>query len=192
MHPKKLVFAVLPLLSIVSAPALAGGAMLFKLGGMHLMDDRQSIDFVERDFDATSKTAYGIQLEHRFKKGIAIGVEYNFYRHEYSPPSSPSGTAETRAIMVSAKKYFGNEGVLHPYFGFGIGIGRTNVDHGGLTPYTDEELTTPIQFVAGLEFRVDNLSFLVEAKHIHHEIESGGNEYNPTATGVFAGFGFNW
>jgi len=44
----------------------------------------------------------------------------------------------------------------------------------------------------GFELRLDNLSFLAEVKHLYHDIEGGGNEYNPTATGVFVGMGFNW
>ncbi|MCK7579438.1 MAG: hypothetical protein MZV65_29415 [Chromatiales bacterium] len=46
--------------------------------------------------------------------------------------------------------------------------------------------------VIGVELRFDNLAFTLEAKHLYHDIESGGNEYDPTATGVFAGVGFTW
>lgn len=193
MKSSRAVLALTLLMSVLPVAAEAAGAFMFKLGSMQLRDDSQILGLQERTLDSGSQTAYGALLEHRFRKGgVGLGVEYAFYRHEYSPPASPAGTAETRAIMVSARKYFINEGGVHPFIGFGVGIGRTNVDHGTPVPYNDEELTTPFQVVAGVEFRTDNLSFLVEAKHIYHDIESGGNEYNPTATGIFAGFGFNW
>lgn len=193
MNRSRAVFAVTLLMSALPVAAEAAGALIFKLGSMQLRDENQNFGLLDRNLDSGSQTAYGAMLEHRMRKGgVGIGVEYAFYRHEYSPPASPAGTAETRAIMVSARKYFIDEGVVHPFIGFGVGLGRTNVSHGTPTPYSDEEFTTPFQVVAGVEFRTDNLSFMIEAKHIYHDIESGGNEYNPTATGIFAGFGFNW
>jgi len=193
MHRYLSVLGISVLMSMLSAPALAGGAILFKLGAMQLQDTRQELDLVQRDLDAISQSALGIQFEHRFRKnGVAIGVEYNIYRHEYSPPAGSPGTAETRAIMVSARNYFLKDSAVRPFVGFGIGVGRTDVDHGGVTPYSDREYTTPFQVAAGVEFRADNLSFLVEGKYMHHDIEGGGNEYDPTAIGLFAGFGFNW
>jgi hypothetical protein len=41
-----------------------------------------------------------------------------------------------------------------------------------------------------MELRFDNLSFMLEAKHIYFNVDS--NQYDPTATGVLAGMGFNW
>jgi hypothetical protein len=176
----------------LSVPAQADGAFLFKLGSAQLQDETQTLG-ATRDLNATSDVAFGAMLEHRIRRnGIGLGVEYVLYRHEYTPPTNPSGTAETRAIMFSARKYFLYDKPVRPFIGFGLGAGRTNVENAGVTPYTDEEYTTVFQAVAGVEFRVDNLSFMIEVKRFQHDIESGGSEYDPTANAVFAGFGFNW
>lgn len=44
----------------------------------------------------------------------------------------------------------------------------------------------------GVELRFDNLSLLVEAKTLYLDNASNDVEYDPTASGVFVGAGFNW
>jgi hypothetical protein len=197
MNVSRIVLAVTLLMSFLPVAAYAGGAMIFKLGAMQLQDDSQFFGGLPRTLDSGSNMAYGILLEHRFQKsGIGVGVEYTFYRHAYTPPASPDGTAEARAIMISVRKYFLKEGIVHPFIGLGVGVGQTNVNHSTPIPFSDKEVTTPFQAVVGVEFRSDNLSFLIEAKHIHHDVNNSENqtnpEYDPSATGIFAGFGFNW
>jgi hypothetical protein len=194
MHAIRSRLAFLSLIPALFLPAAAqaDGAFIFKLGTAQVQDQSQVMG-ATRELDATSSVAYGAMFEHRFRKnGIGLGVEYAFYRHEYSPPTNPNGTAETRALMFSARKYFLYDKPVRPFIGFGLGVGRTNVENAGVTPYTDEEYTTVFQAVAGVEFRVDNLSFMLEVKRFQHDIEGGGNEYDPTSNAVFAGFGFNW
>jgi Outer membrane protein beta-barrel domain len=179
-------------LSCLSPVAWADGAFLFKLGNLQLRDTTQTLD-IDHEFERNSASAYGAMVEHRFRRsGIGIGAEYALYRHEYTPPGDPKGMAETRALMFSARKYFLYDKPVRPFIGFGLGIGRTRIDNAGPTPYNDKEFTTVFQGTAGVEFRIENLSIMVEVRHLQHDIEGGGNEYDPTATGLFAGFGLNW
>jgi opacity protein-like surface antigen len=180
-------FLALPL------PSLADGAFLLKLGRMQLRDANQMLGFANRDFDASSYDTFAMLVEHRLRKsGIGLGFEYVIYRNDYTPPAAPSGTAETRAMLFAARKYFAPGGNVHPYIGLGVGFGNTTVEHGGLTPYSDEEFTTVFQGVAGVEFRAENFSMMLEVRHLYHDKEQGIDEYDPSATGVFLGFGFNW
>jgi opacity protein-like surface antigen len=188
MRPFRLLLASL----LIASPTLteAGGAFLFKAGTVRLNDTSQLLDSAPRDLDDVSYSTLTLNLEARRKSGVAFGAEFITYRHDFTPPTSPEpGVARTRTLQFVGKKYFKVGGPLHPYLGAGIGGGHTEVTYPG---FTDDEFTLVLQAVLGLEMRFENLSFVVEAKHLYHDIEGGGNEYDPSGTGFFAGMGFNW
>lgn len=176
-------------LVMLAGTADAGGAFFIKGGAMRLQDDGQLFEGQQRNLDETSYSTFAINLEGRQKNGVALGVEFLTYRNDFTPPVAQPGEAKTIAIQFVGKKYFVDGGTFHPYIGGGVGVGRTNVTYGALS---DEEFTLAIQVLLGIELRFDNLSFVLEGKHLYHDIEGGGNEYNPTASGVFAGMGINW
>lgn len=192
MHPFRVSLSAL--LFALPVVANAGGAFLFKGGTVRLADSSQQLDFGARNLDERSRSTYAVNIEARKRNGVAFGAEYLTYRHDFTPPATPQeGEARTRALMFVAKKYFFDRGPVHPYFGAGIGAGRTSVSFVSATKsFSDDEFTTVLQAVLGIELRFDNLSFVFEGKHLYHDIEGGGNEFDPTATGLFAGFGFNW
>lgn len=188
--PALLLAAVLVLLP---GAATAGGALFIKGGALRLQDDGQTIDIQQRSLDETSHSTLAFSWEVRKRSGVALGMEFLTYRNEFTPPAAEPGEAKTVALQFVGKKYFIDGGVFHPYVGGGIGGGRTNVSYtSGGTEFSDEEYTLAMQILLGFELRFDNLSFVLEAKHLYHDIESGGNEYDPTATGIFAGMGINW
>lgn len=188
MRPHRLLLATLLLAS--PTLVLADGALLVKAGALRLNDSGQVFESAARDLDDTSHSTLSVSFEARRRGGVAFGIEYISYRHDFTPPAGPqAGEARTRVLQFIGKKYFHTSGVLHPYIGAGIGGGRVEVTGTGIS---DEEFTTALQAVLGLEWRFENLSFVLEAKHLYHDIEGGGNEYDPTGTGVFAGMGFNW
>ena len=193
MHSACIRFAPALLLSAVlvmlPGTAAAGEALFIKGGAMRLQDDGQMIDLQPRNLDDTSYSTLAFSWEVRKNNGVALGMEFLTYRNEFTPPTVQPGEAKTIALQFVGKKYFIDSGVFHPYVGGGVGVGRTNVTYAG---FSDEEFTLAIQVLLGLEFRFDNLSFVIEGKQLYHDIEGGGNEYNPTATGVFAGMGINW
>lgn len=184
---------MIPLMALLPALAQAGGAFLVKGGTMRLSDDRQMLDLANRDLEENSNGTIAFNIEARKRNGVALGFEYINYRHDFTSPVGESGEARTQTAQFLGKKYFIQGGPVHPYLGVGIGAGKTNVDYtGGGGAFTDQEFTLALQALLGMELRFDNLSFLAEVKHMYHDIEGGGNEYDPTATGLFVGMGFNW
>ena len=181
---------VLGLCALLPSMAHAGGAVLIKGGVLRLTDETQTVDFVPLNFDDQSQRGFAFNVEGRKRNGVALGAEYVSYHHEFTTPSTQTGTAETKVVNFLAKKYFIENGPVHPYLGMGIGVGHTYLHSASIV--SDTEFTFSLQALLGLELRFDSLSFLAEVKHLYHDIESGGNEYNPTATGVFIGMGFNW
>jgi hypothetical protein len=182
--------------ALLALPAVteAGGIFLFKGGALRLADDSQTLDLAPRNLDEESMGTLALSIEARKKNGVAFGAEFVTYRNEFTPPTAPGpGEARTRVLQFVGKKYFSPTDVFHPYFGAGIGVGNTEVTFtsGGVS-FSDEEFTLALQAVVGFELRFDNLSFVLEAKHLYHDIEGGGNEFDPTSTGAFVGLGFNW
>ena len=181
------VLAMLPTL------AQAGGALLMKGGAMRLSDNTQTLDLVSRNLDDTSNSTLAINVEGRVQNGMAFGAEYLTYSHDFTSATAQTGDVKTQTLQFLAKKYFIQGGPVHPYVGVGIGFGRTNINYSGTaSSFADYDFALAIQALLGLELRFDNLSFLAEVKHLYHDVESGGNEYDPTATGFFLGMGFNW
>ena len=186
-------FLIPGVLMVLPALAQAGGAFLVKGGTMRLSDDRQSLNFVSQELDENSNGTLAFNVESRKRNGVAFGFEYMTYRHDFSSAAVDSGEARTQSAQFLGKKYFIEGGPVHPYIGFGIGGGKTNVTFvSGGTQYSDEEFTLALQALLGVELRFDNISVITEVKHMYHDIEGGGNEYDPTATGIFVGMGFNW
>jgi hypothetical protein len=180
-------------LVMLPGTAAAGGAFFIKGGALRLQDDGQVIDMQQRNLDDTSFSTLAFNWEVRKRGGVALGMEFLTYRNEFTPPAAQPGEAKTVALQFVGKKYFIDGGIFHPYVGGGIGGGRTNVTYtSGGTEFSDEEYTLVMQIMLGFELRFDNLSFVLEGKHLYHDIEGGGNEYDPTASGVFAGMGINW
>jgi opacity protein-like surface antigen len=183
----------LPLLALPSLSA-ADGAFLFKAGSMRVTDSSQNFEGQVRALDEDSSGTLALNIEARKPSGVAFGAEFLTYRNDFTPPTGEPGEAKTWAIMFVGKKYFVSGGPFHPFFGAGIGGARVNYSF--RDPFSgdisDDEFNLALQAVAGFEFRFDGIAFSLEAKHVYHDVESGGNEYDPTATGVFAGFGFTW
>jgi opacity protein-like surface antigen len=189
MIDSRVAATLLSLITALPVTARADGAFLLKLGAAQLQDTSQEFNG-PRKLENTSNLAYGALIEHRFPKiGLGVGVEYVFYRHRYTPPANPEGTAEARVIMLSARKYFMYEKNFRPYVGGGVGGGEIFVKD---SLYRDSELAFGFQAVAGAEWRIDNLSLNLEAKYVVPGNLGGNNEYYPDAIGLFAGVGFNW
>ena len=188
----RILFA-LPLLTVPTLAA-AGGAFLFKAGGMRLSDDYQSFGGASRTLDEDSYGTLALEIEARKRSGVAFGAEFLTYRNDFTPPVADPGVGRTWAVMFVGKKYFLQDGPFHPFFGAGIGGARVNYEFRDPIAghVSDDEFNLVLQAMAGFELRFDGLAFSLEAKHIYHDVGGGGNEYDPTGTGVFAGFGFTW
>ena len=183
-----------------SAVFAAGGAIFVKGGRMLLQDDSQLFDTpthvpVSVGLNNNSYRAIDVSWEIRFGRGWAVGTEYLGYDHRFTPIATPAarGVALTDAFMVTAKKYFLARGMFHPYLGAGIGLGLTDIsNHRNGGTIDDTNVSALVHAMLGVELRIDNLSFLLEAKTLYFDNSTNDVEYDPTASGVFLGAGFNW
>lgn len=183
-----------------SSAFAAGGAIFIKGGSMLLQDDNQLFDTpthvpVNVGLNNSSYRAIDVSWELRFGRGWAMGTEYLGYDYRFTPSAAPAarGIALTDAFMVSAKKYFLESRKFHPYLGAGVGLALTDISNnrsGGTID--DTSASAFVHAMLGIELRVDNLSFLLEAKSLYFDNASNNVEYDPTASGVFLGTGFNW
>lgn len=187
------VLLALPLFALPTVAA-AGGAFLIKAGTVKLSDDSQTFDGALRSFDEDSYGTLTLGIEARKQSGVAFGAEFLTYHNDFTPPNAEPGEGTTRAVMFVGKKYFIQDGPFHPFFGAGVGGARISYEFTDpvLGHVSDDEFALVLQAVIGLELRFEGLAFSLEAKHIYHDIGSGANEYDPTGTGLFAGFGFTW
>jgi hypothetical protein len=177
-------------LVILPGTAAAGGALYIKGGALRLQDDTQMLDSLQHTLDDASNKTIGIGWEARKKNGLAFSIEYLNYRNEFTLPASLStGEARTDVLQFGGKKYFIDSGIFHPFLGAGIGIGHTDINYTS-SGSSNEDVALVLHAVLGMELRFDNLIFMLEAKHIYFNVDS--NQYDPTATGVLAGMGFNW
>ena len=192
MHYLRLgVFYSILVLGIGLAPAsaMAGGAIIMKLGQVQLWDDAQFLGGQNRVFDDRSRRTFGFAWEHRNKRDIGFGMEYLTYRHDYRPATAASGgQAKTQMILFSARKYFIASGVFHPFVGMGMGLGHTSVTGG---PDLSPEVDFQVQANTGIEFRFDNIGFLVEVKGLYNDSDGPvNNRYDPSGTAIFGGMSF--
>lgn len=176
------------MLTLASAPALAGGAMIMKTGKVQLWDDSQYLDTRTRNFDDSSWRTFALAWEHRGRRGMGLGVEYITYRHSYLPSTSGDGQAKTQIVLFSARKYFDASSIVHPFVGLGMGLGHTSVTGGASI---GPDVNFEIQANTGIELRFDNVGFYVELKGLYNDTSGpSGNRYDPSATGVFGGMSF--
>jgi len=185
-------------LALLPGSAMAAGAVFIKGGAMNLEKDEQvfrtntsGTDNVA--LDDISRQTLGLGWEIRFRHGWAVGIEYLRYVHRFTSSATPAarGEAVTVAGLVTAKKYFFDNGKFHPYVGGGFGLGGSdanNLDYGGLV---DESSSSPIlHAVLGMELRVDHLSYMLEVRTLAHESRHLG--FEASATGVLLGVGYIW
>ncbi|MDH4134704.1 MAG: hypothetical protein OEV31_07925, partial [Gammaproteobacteria bacterium] len=177
------------------AAAQADKALYLKGGTVQILDDSQTFNGVGRALDEKSTDTYGLLFEHRTRRDMAFGVEYLNFTNDFTPAglgggSPGNGFATTRTLNFVAKKYLG-KGVFHPFFGLGVGLGRTTVDYAD-SSWADEDIGISMQVMAGLELRFQEMGLMFEAKRLNFDMSSSNSTYNPSAVGFFASIGFNW
>lgn len=180
--------SLLVILSLGTAPAMAGGAMIMKTGNVQLWDDTQLLGGQQRTFDSSSWRTFALAWEHRNKLGMGLGIEYITYRHDYTPSTAGDGQAKTQILLFSARKYFTASDIVHPFVGMGMGIGHTSITGG---PNLSPDVNFEVQANTGIEFRFDNVGFYMEVKGLYNNSDGpSNNRYDPSATGVFGGMSF--
>ena len=196
-----LILAVLVVLPTTAAAgsAVPGGAMYIKGGSVQVQDTTQVFSnsaksLIDVGLNAMSSRTLNVGWELRLRQGWAVGTEYLAYDNRFTPQGSTiPGTAETRALMVTGKKYFLADGHFHPYVGGGIGTGATDVSNsraGGIVD--DYNIHILLHALLGVELRIDDLSILLEARTLQYVVAHDKIDYNPSGTSVLLGVGFNW
>lgn len=160
-------------------------ALIMKSGTVKLWDDDQSLDLVDRRFDSHSQRTLSLGWEIRNAKEVAMGMEYITYHHDLL--SSATGGAKTQVVLFNIKKYFSPNLVLHPYAGFGMGVGHAKFDDG--QGYVDRELNLALQASGGVEFRIgNNFGIYTEVKGLASGTDGEDeNEFDFSGTGLMAG-----
>ncbi len=187
-------------LAVLPGTAAAGGAFFLKGGAMRLHDDGQVFETttyvpVNVSLDNISNKTLGFGWEIRLGKGWAFGTEFLHYENRFTQTSLPSarGSTKTDAFMVNAKKYFFGSGNFHPYIGGGIGVGLSEFSNNRSGGQIDDNIGHLIlHAMLGIELRVDQLSLVLETKTLYLDDQSSHAKYDPNATGVLLGVGFNW
>jgi opacity protein-like surface antigen len=180
------------LFALAPGIASAGGAFLAKGGLVRLADDTQSLDASQlRTFDETSQSTLGLSIEARKRDGVTFGAEFLTFRHDFTPPIADPGEGRVWVMQFMGKKYFIDQGPFHPFIGAGLGPARVRYSYNNAgTKYSDDDIVLTLNATVGLELRFDNLSFMLEARNMYFDTESG--KYDPSGVAVLAGFGFNW
>jgi len=174
------------LLSLSSGLARAGDfAVILKSGTVQLWDNDQSHDTVKRSFDSNSQRTLAVAWEIRTAKDIALGMEYFTFRHGFTP--SATGRTITQVVGFTVKKYFSPNRFLHPYAGFGLGLGHAKYDDGDGN--VDRDINLAIQASTGIEFRIgDNFGIYTEVKGLASGTEGEeDNEFDFSGTCYLAG-----
>lgn len=182
------------LLAVIATPAArAGGAVIVKGGAVTLLDDTQMIDNILSTFDESSARTFGVAFEHRTRRnGLSFGIEYNSYRHDFTNALLEPGDTHTQILQFVVRKYFYEQSPVRPFIGLGVGGGYTHAEHRAAGFTWDEYYGSfALQGVLGVEFKIENLSLMLEVKNFWHE-PGGSDEYNASATGLYGGIGFNW
>ncbi len=180
------------LFALAPGIASAGGAFLAKGGLVRLADDTQSLDASQmRTFDETSQSTMGLSIEARKHNGVTFGAEFLTFRHDFTPPVADPGEGRVWVLQFMGKKYFLDQGPVHPFIGAGLGPARVRYSYNNAgSRYSDDDIVLTLNATIGLEFRFDNLSFMLEARNMYFDAENG--KYDPSGVAVLAGFGFNW
>ena len=180
------------LFALAPGIASAGGAFLAKGGVVRLADDTQSLDAAQmRTFDETSQSTMGLSIEARKRSGVTFGAEFLTFRHDFTPPFADPGEGRVWVLQFIGKKYFFDQGPVHPFIGAGLGPARVRYSYNNAgNKYSDDDIVLTLNATVGLELRFDNLSFMLEARNMYFDTESG--KYDPSGVAVLAGFGFNW
>lgn len=195
-----ILFSIIFVTQPAAASFIEGGAIYLKTGAMHLRDTSQVVETsphipVQISLDNNSDYTYGLSLEFHMRHDLAITLEFMDYKHRFWPSALPSesGWASTSALILGAKKYFFSSGNFHPYIGAGAGTSYSrskNLANGG--SIDDQYYTVAVLATLGVEWRMDNLSIMLESKTLYSLGNKSAVEYDPYAAGLLLGAGYRW
>lgn len=185
---KNLAAAGVLTVALSAGDAFAEDAFIFKGGVFNLARDPQTIDGVERRFDDSGDDVYAFAWEKRRRDAAALGIEYLRYTHDWQAAAS-RGSAKSRALLFTVKRYQEIRGLMYPFVG--VGVGLTHADFSNL-PF-DSALGLALQLSAGAEWRWPIFGLYAEVKGLYgNPGDLYGDDYNNSGIGAFGGFTFRF
>ena len=168
-----------------------GFALTFKPGSFKINTESQTLmlptAFVLQ-FDSSSSSVFGVEGEWFVRPDISVGAEVVKFSNNYTDLTSPgSGSTDTTAFLINAKRYFLPASTWQPYIG--AGLGSAVVDFSGTINGSTSGFA--LQAVGGVQWRRNNFAVRAEYKYLKAETEDdAGQKVDMSGSGVFAGIGF--
>lgn len=176
------------LLGMLALPAHAEDAFIFKGGMFNLARDPQTINDVERDLDENGDDVYAFAWEKRRRDAVALGVEYVRFTHDWRSANT-RGSAKSRAVLFTVKRYQDTGTLLYPFVGVGVGLAHADLSS---MPF-DSALGLALQLSAGAEWRWPIFGLYAEIKGLYgNPGEIYGDDYSSSGIGAFGGFTFRF
>lgn len=162
-------------------------ALMFKPGSFKLANSSQTILGAQRAFDDGSSVA-AIEGEWFIRPDISLGLEFTKYSNDYSTPgANATGSTDTNAVLVNAKRYFMPASAWQPYLG--AGLGSAKVDFSGVIFGSTSGFA--LQLVGGVQWRREHLALRAEYKYLKADTEdNSGQKVDMSGSGLFLGLGF--
>lgn len=163
-------------------------ALMLKPGAFTLSSDTQTILGTQRVFDDSSSSVLAFEGEWFLRPDISFGVEVLRFSNDYATPLTlTTGSTDTTAVLVNAKRYFLPASAWQPYIG--AGLGSAAVDFSGTI--TGSTSGFALQAVGGIQWRSGNFAVRGEYKYLKADTEDdSGQKVDMSGSGLFLGVGF--
>ncbi|HEY6239832.1 MAG TPA: outer membrane beta-barrel protein [Burkholderiales bacterium] len=165
--------------------ASAGGweiALIPKVGTFKMSNGTQVVAGTTSNYDTSSKSVFGIELEWRSKSGLALGGEIFSYKNELIPSGTTSAEQQVLVATLNGKYYFSTGRGLLPFAGGGVGY--SGVTYSG--SLTGGAGGLALQGMAGLEYRFEHVGINLEYKYLSSTVGSS-EKVKVGGSGILAG-----
>lgn len=183
MH-RRIITGALACLLLTAPSAFAQDALILTVGAMNAAHTQQMIAGTDDTLQSVTTSAYGLAWEKRHYNGIAYGAEYLIYNNKIAS-AARHGTATSRLLMLTLKKYHRPWAHVYPYVGASAGLVTTSVTgvrgHTGIGPALEVD--------GGVEFEwAHSLGIYTELRGLY--APSGalyGTHLNVSGVGLYVG-----
>jgi len=157
-------------------------ALIASGGAFKLANTNQTVAGLASTFDATSKSALGIEAEFRHRTGFAVGGEVFYYKNDLAA-TGVVAQQQVVALMVNGKYYLRAADWFYPFAGAGIGFADA-LYSGDLTGKAGG---IAYQGLAGMEFRFGQVGLYLQYKYLAATTGKMGSDVKVGGGGVLAG-----
>ncbi|MBU0730065.1 MAG: porin family protein [Proteobacteria bacterium] len=188
-----LLLSLLGLMGVSSVWAVEYETMVgYSRGAAFILDQTQTVNDYEREFESSHASTYSVSLEHRFPSSGAyfwgLGADFTSFTYDFKPAEQGAmGTVDSSLLMFNARYYFDFSAKFHPYVSGGFGIGYAGLDDRG--DKIDHHGYGGLQCKLGAEYFLGrDFGMFAEGKWL--ELRGKSQDFDPTSYGIFAGIFF--